>query len=460
MIKFLWGCFLCSVISLIGILLTQAKVHADTPAIAEKHQDFAYGIALQLKAQQLYEFLVPDAIYEHSQTTDLRDLRIFDASNNSSLAYAILSPPDLTSADLIEAKPLTIFSLPRNAKGATADDLRVSVKRDANGQILQINTANLSISASTNESPSDYLLDLGDGEQKKPQQLQISWNTDQVPQAQLNLQASADLMQWHSISGGVLVHVQQADQTLHTDKIIYNSNLRYLKISSETPNLQLQKITGLYQTRPDLPDQRRWQTATFLQFDSQKNRYHYTLPPALSVVAVRITPAANTTLKNVQLTYGQTENQQYALNRQDWYRFNLQDQLRQSPELVTPNIQAKHWYITLEKTAQPLTPPPPLQVAWQAARIRFLSAAAGEYLIAYGSQINQTPSPTLPQELQKADLEIITLNLPPAITLGGESALQPSRNYRSLILWAVLMSALLLLGAIARSLFKSNRVQG
>ncbi len=456
MIQFLRGFVLCSFISLISMLSTQAEVLADTQALAENHQDFAYGISIQLKAQQIYEFEVPDAVYQHSQTANLSDLRIFDSSNNSSLAYAVLSPAALNAPALIETKALTVFVLPRNTRDATPDDLRVSVQRDTNGQILQINTANMSTSTSTHESQSDYLLDLGDTQQKKPQQLQIIWNADQIPQAQVNLQNSDDLLQWRNIGSGALVHIQQADQTLQTDKISLNTQQRYLKISSETPALQLQTITGLYLTQPDRPNQRRWQGATFLQFDTQKNRYHYTLPPALSVVALRIIPAANTTLKNVQLTYSQTENQHQYLPPQDWYRFNVQDQLQQSPELPTPNIQAKHWFITLEKNAPTLTPPPQLQVAWQAARIRFLSAAAGDYLIAYGSQINQTPSPTLPHALQKPDLEIITLNLPSAITLGGETALKPARNYRSLILWGVLISALIMLGAIARSLLKSN----
>jgi hypothetical protein len=428
------------------LLLSLLSAHALAEA-TESPQDFAEGIPIAVNAQQAYEVVITQAIYQRIQTADLHDLRIFDAAGNS-VAYAILPAPPIVANTAEQQKPLTLFPITRSSN-PTADDFNLRVQRDARGQILQINTANTPPTAST----PDYLLDLGDAEQPKPQQLQISWNHPLVSQAQLTLYSSDDLLHWQSIGSGALLLVQQGDQSILANVIRINTHQRYLKISSETAELQLQQVMGIYQSREAAADERQWYTASFIQFEKPENRYHFTLPIALPVEAARVIPADNTVLKIARID--QDRLQHSYLTAAEWYRFSIQNQVIETPALKMPVTQAANWYLHLPLNASPPAQPPQFLVAWRPARLRFLSNTAGEYLIAYGSKRIDTPAPALPSALQKSDLKTITLTLSQPITLSGDAALKPPTNYRSIILWATLISALLLLAGIARSLLSS-----
>ncbi|HEX5635828.1 MAG TPA: DUF3999 family protein [Gammaproteobacteria bacterium] len=417
--------------------------------------DFAYGIDVTLGAHQLYEFTVNEQIYRYAQNDDLRDLRIFDEHGAMVPIEIIASHAGKPGkvAHTQNEEPLVFFPVSENFF-QPLQDLNVYVQRNNSGTIVNINSSSL---AEHRQEDIYYIVDLGKSARPGLNALEITWDGDTSPRSTVTVQTSDDLTHWQSGGEGAVFQLRHNQQVLLHNHVPVQGLKRYLKIRLEKAALLgLKGIinkTTLTNALPEIG------SATLLRQNNKQ--FYYSTPGHYPVQSLRIYPQQDDAIYSIELFSGtQADLQNQMLFRGSIYKLTIGNESYSADPVSLSNEQDRYWRIDVIESNQPSIAPPTIEFAFYPHRIRFLSNQAGLYTIAFGSAGVNNVSPVIPAQIVKSDSHVQALNLPTAHAISGEAKLTPPpapKDYRKLILWAVLAFVLLVMGFMVTRLLRHMR---
>jgi hypothetical protein len=459
-----------------------AAAAAQAPA-RETPGDYSHAIPLTVSGKNaVVQLRLPQAVYLHARSADLRDLRVFDASGKV-VPFAVTQGAAQAQATRREL-PVTIFPVTNAitwAGEAAAEGGAVSqsstVKNDfeirtsADGSVTSITTRHgrAPVARENSERLGALVLDLGKGTPAIDALAFTLPDGRTSYHAQVELEVSDDLRSWESLAFSNLSWLVNGEgQALTSNRMEFaprafryarlswhdGTPLLFAKIVAEAPSLTetpeaMESMTVapapgkfkddiLYATPVAIPVRR-----VNLQFGERSvvlpgELGHYVeLPAAKGVTATRwdFRPRLQATF--FQLTQGGVQ--------------------RKSADIIVDEVHESNW---VARSAGLVLVQPSLRLSWTPQTLVFMAASAGPYSLSFGRSGAQAAQLGIAQvapgftaaELQAAERAVAGQLQVVSVQPQDDSAAQAAgkaAHKRMLMLWGVLLLGVAVLGVMA-----------
>lgn len=456
-----------------AVPLVLCAMIASAPAAEElTSRDFAYGYMLKVRQQgAVYSLPLPNEVYRKVRRADLGDIRIFNSAGET-VPHVIRQ---LESAD--EKARLTVevpfFPLLENGSGGT-DNISLSVRRDADGTIIDIDSSR--VGSEDNTQPTGYLLDLGE-QRTEIENLEIFWHADtEHASSSVMVHQSSDLQRWQPlVYKTTLVDLEYEGNRVEQRKIrLPRRPERYLKISwlPPSPALRFSRVTAV--SRPLVSRQNMQWVSLYNGESVQVNGYtgidfssNYRLP----VRSVRLQfPEENSIISASVQSRVDTDDTWRERCSGVFYLLSMNGQRLQSEPCSFGTTTDRLWRLVVLDDGAGLAGgnrKVMLDLGWQSDELLFLARGTAPYLLAYGSgklenrELSQRSDMILTALQQQQGGAIVQLaTLGKHLELGGESILRPPpppKPWKTWLLWGVLVAGVAVMGLMAFSLFRELR---
>ena len=429
------------------------------PALAQQvvlsPQDFAFGLPLFVERPgAVYTIDMPAQVYQFVHSSDLSDVRVFDAQDQ--LVPALLKTSQTQTATI--QKNIDFFPVKADQK-----DLKNSVNltiQHSNNHIIVDSGLSSPVTADTVEQK-NYVLDCRLLINQPSTTLSLTW----TPTANhnwilpLTIMSSDDLKHWHSLDETSLAELEyKGNITLHNHIKLDQINNRYLLLvpQQKSPVFQLTMVQASFST--DLQQPLEWNTQTVIQNPADQN-YSFDTQGQYPVQSIRLIHLNGNFSSQIQVFSRSHSNDAWNLvSTNTLYQLeNNSKKLSQLSVEFSPDTD-RYWKIetfpTLGKTIT-------LQIGWQPATISFLANNSKKYLLAFGNQRLDMPdslaAPMIEQFNQLGTLKQSSGQLQVDTTLqtlAGIKALTNPISYQPYILWAILIVGVLILAVMTFRLMK------
>ncbi|CAM3800333.1 DUF3999 family protein [Serratia silvae] len=283
---------------LLGSLCLAGAANAEP--MAEKPQDFAYGISLTTEGRApFFRIELPEAVYTESVWPDMRDVRVFNYQGQA-VPFALTA--NVTTQENSQTFPLRLF--PMKGKRVTDQEQQIISLKSAGGVEVTMPLYNDKPMGST------YLLEVPRHEGGYPHltQLKLAW--ERLPenwQTRVNVFYSSDLKDWSRSA----VDVPLMDLLSGSDRLLLDTidlegydNPRYLllvfKETKDVPNLKIQSAQGIVtsshteQQRINLPLEQK-------AISASEAEYTWSKPQPLDNISIR--PTQGNTVLPLEIEY-------------------------------------------------------------------------------------------------------------------------------------------------------------
>jgi Protein of unknown function (DUF3999) len=464
--------------SMVCAALSTCIFCAISVAHADDTPNYAYAWPLTTNSDSAAWQIEPSAeIYGVSADAQLRDLEVVDGEGNPVPMALRETESATTPANWIE---LPLFVLPP-AKGAGGDDGAVSlrIERGADGRLRSLD-AGVNPAVATPAATDDFILDASklDG---PIDALRVDWDaTSEAVNAQFSITGSDDLQNWHSLksSASILGLTQGSKQLSRHEIPIGGARVAYLRLhrldnGAALAGMHLSARTVASST--PLRAARQWLIASPVTIDRLHDKvppgsavYRYVLPAAVSADALKLELASDNSIANVRIENRNGSNSTW-LQRTAFTAFRLRqmESVIGNDEVdVATGPRSDEWRV---EATPPLDHAPSLSVAWHPARFIFLAQGHGPYRLIAGSAAARRADYPVDIALSELRSRLGKDWQPPLAALGvrttlaGVEALKPAaapekpHDWKTWLLWAVLVGAAALIGYLALSLLRQPK---
>ena len=444
------------------------------PGVAHAADDFARQWPLQLSQPDAgaYRVVLDAQVHAAAHWRDLRDVQVLDADGKpvASVVQAAatpLSPP-------LRTRELAWFALPA-AVAAGNDDLSVVVQRDAAGKLLSIRGASAHVPAAGVDPA--WLLDVGQ-DAASLRALQVQWaDADAVLDLGYRLEGSDDLRNWRVLDPQVrLLQLRNGGHQLRNARIAVAAASRYLRLLP----LQAQGAPALAGIRGEFAAATEADDWQWLQLQASggdaRQGYVYQLQGRFPVQRVDVDMPANSALTwslasrdgDIDDGAGGDGGPSWRVLASAWNTWNLSEagsQRRSAALEMSATVEDRQWRLQAEPGAGPASAPL-LRLGYRPASVVFLAQGRAPYLLVAGSANAGTTQATLEPMLAAlrtangAHWQPSIARLGPGSVRAGDAAYQRAaapRDWKNLLLWAVLLAGALAVAGFAASLLRVQK---
>ena len=453
-----------SALILLCLLLSAATAAAATA------DDYAYAWPLQTGSDSAaWQVELTTDVYGAVRDARLRDIEVVNAAGEA-VPIAPRSIPFLSGKANNVELPLFILPAPVQSGMATTDALQLHIERDANGRLHRLDA--LESAAAGAPASADIVLDAS-ALDAGIESLWLDWNPAADVNAQFAVSGSDDLQRWRPLVGSAtVVAIRQGGNELARHRIAMNgAHARYLRLhrldaGSAIADLHVRAHVLARSTL--IQPARVWVDALPVPAPANEgsaagtSSFHYRLPAPLTVATLKLELATDNSLAHVRVFSGTPQTL-----RADFTAFRLRQDgtiLGNDEIEIAPTSRTQDW--TIESTT-PLDRAPTLRVAFRPDRFVFLAQGNGPYRLVAGSA--RAHRGDYPVDAALAQLRVKFGNdwQPPLATLGARATLlgvtaytqvaaPMHRDWKTWLLWAVLVGAAALIGALATSLLRKQ----
>ena len=432
--------------------------------------DYAYAWPLQTGPDSAaWQVELNTDIYAAIRDSSLRDLEIVNAAGEAvPMAPRTIQLMPGTANDI----DLPLFVLPTMAQPGTGteDSLQLHIERDANGRLRRLDT--VESAAAVVPTNADIVLDasaLGAGIEG----LWLDWNPDTDVNAQFAVSGSDDLQRWRTlVATATVIAIRQDGNELTRHRIAMNGVLtKYLRLHRLDAGAAIAglRVRAHTQARSTLIQPARvWVDAQPVPAQTGENSppgtssFHYRLPAPLAVSALKLELATDNSLAHVQVFSGSPRTL-----RADLTAFRLRQDgttLGNDDIEIAPTQRTQDWLIV---STTPLDRAPALRVAFRPDRFVFLAQGPAPYRLVAGSVRAHRGNYPVDAALAQLRARLGDTWQPPLAALGARATLQgvaaytaapapTQRDWKTWLLWAVLVGGAALIGALAMSLLRKQ----
>jgi len=435
---------------------------AGMTALAQSAGDFRWEAPVTVSGSDaLNRLTLPFEAYRDARA-DFADLRLFNAAGEAlPIAFAGEPAPVVTGP---KPSPLAIFPISAEpGRDITQGSLDVMVKSDARGTIVSVQGRSADKPAPLRTAA--WLVDAS--QLKDPMRgLVIAWDVRPGTEVvKVDVDASDDLRTWRRIaSRAPLMHLEQNGAVIEQRRVdLSGVRARYLRIAGEPTTLAITGVDALSEdvVAPVVRSKRVVQGAA----GAKPGEYVFDLGARVPVEMARIVLPANT-VAPFSLATREDE-------KQPWRTFTSATFYNLTREGTTVESQPTHVYparmryvmAQLDARSPPLPAPPSLEVQWQPAQLVFVARGEGPFHLEFGNReakpVILTVSQLIPSYESHAEMKLaeakvgeVKPNAPPE---PAWRAAVGETSPRKIALWAILLVAVAVLGAMAFRLAKQMK---
>lgn len=428
---------------------------------------FAEQWPLILSSEQsgAYRVVLEPQIYRGASSPQLADVQVYNAAGQA-LPSALLQPEQPLAQPPVQ-RELPWFTLPP-LSAQRRDDLQLLAERDGDGRVvrLQVNSG-----GDQQTQQGGWLIDasvLGD---QPLAALALDWEERSEPlQMTVRVDASDDLQHWRPVDARLsLVDLQRAGKRLLQRRVQVAGSVRYLRVLPEDGKA-LPTLRGVLAEIPAAPATITWnwialQTQNTDGTEVPKgSTFEFTLDGRFPVRQVDVDTEENSLAR--WTVYSRDDpSADWQVRAGPWVAFRLKqggEGVERTPSrTLSSTTRDRYWKLLAESTVHIRAPV--LRLGYQPEVMVFLSQGAAPYAMAVGSgtvQRADAPVGVLIDDLRMrngpewqptlARLE----NTPQA--LAGASALHRTTDWKTWLLWAVLILGVLLVTGLALSVLRQK----
>ncbi|MFC6841193.1 DUF3999 domain-containing protein [Xanthomonas theicola] len=434
-------------------------------AAASQREDYAqqWPLTLQDPAAGAYRVQLDDAVYRSAHRASLGDVEVFNAAGDA-------LPSDLFAAEQAEAAPrrhaLAWFPLPAASDGS-ALDLEPIAERDAAGGVRRIRTRLGSTPAGA--AAAGWLIDAS-ALREPLRALALQWATAAQPrQARYRVEASDDLRDWELlVPEATLVDLANQGNRLQQLRIAIDRRVRYLRLLPLSP-MPLPRLTGVEAELAPAPVAAdwHWQQLDALHADPAQHSFDFASPGRYPVAQLDIALPGNSAIE-WRVQSRDSAEAPWQDRAGPWVAYQVGASAgRSPPQTLAQPVRDRYW--RLLATQDPGRQRPALRLGYQPETLIFLAQGAPPYAMAAGSARTQRAAAPLATTLQALRAQRgpqwtpATASLGAAVPLAGAAALQappPPRDWKSWLLWALLVGGALIVAGFAFSLLHRPATPG
>jgi hypothetical protein len=442
-------------------------------AFAGQRSDYAQEWPLRLAREDggAFRVVLSEAMYRAAHDPGLADIEVFNAAGES--LPATLLGPEGASAQEWPRQDIAVpwFKLPPDNPDDTDADWNLRAERDDRGRVMRVDAT---VQDGTGAPVSrDLLLDLSQIETPLAA-LRLDWRSDIEPfQNTIVLSGSDDLRHWNRIADGVVADLRNGEERLRRNRVELGRkrSFRYLRIAAVAP-ATLPAFSAVHAEAAPPPPEPEWRWISIAgqeQRDGEHVSYRYRVDARIPARQLDVRANAGNSVANWTVLSRDDTRQPWLTRAGPWtgYRVASGDSVESStPQLLAGSVRDRHWRVD----AVPLpNAPPVLVLGYRPEVLVFLAQGEGPYTIAAGSanaRRRDAPIATLLDALRRrhgADWKPYPALPEGGRVLGGDAALvaapEPARpqDWRSLLLWIVLVAGTLLVVAMALRLLSAQK---
>jgi len=443
------------------------------PLAAFAEGDYAWQWPLELSAPDagVYEITLNEAVYRAAWWRDLRDVRVLDADGRVVDSALTPAPKAPITTERIE---LPWFPLPIETRMDA--DLNLAVQRDASGRVISIRET--ATSATRSADPA-WLVDLGE-DANRVRALSVEWGD---PDAQFDLlyrvESSADLRQWQAQDADVrLVQLHNKQRALRENsfRLSLGTQQRYLRLTP-LQDRGVPALKALYGEVERSAESDDWQWLNLSVHAQGEDGFEYHAPGFFPVQRLDVELPANSSViwrvSNADPGSAGKEVWLWRVQEERWETHNIQmaGQPQRSPplQLRTQGEGKRYWRLRPARGALPPAAPV-LRLGWRPGRLVFLAQGRAPYqLVAGNARAEEDLTHGVGVSALRRDaISNGTPWQPGEARLGarqvraGEGAYAPApelptpRDWKTWILWGVLIAGSALVGWLALSMLRTR----
>jgi hypothetical protein len=435
-------------------------------AVAEKPQDFAFGVPIQVDGREaLYEVEIPASVYQGVTRTDLGDMRVFNADGEP-VPFALEPRPPRRSE---KPQPVAVKYFPLyGEQPADLQGLQLRVEKTGGGTVV-------SVKSEVGKPPTQqrllaYLLDVS--ALKQPYEaLELDWHQGSASFATtLRVEASDDLKNWTTVvPQAPLVRVDYGGQRLEQRTVEFQPRTaKYLRLSWPTVG----KADGTGHGEPldltramvrtgeiALEPERAWREV-LPEAGEKPGEYLYDVAGQFPIDRVRFGLPQDNSIARVELLSRQDPRREWrSVTSNVIYRLTQHGHPVSSPDLAVATNADRYWLLRVDQKGGGLgSGLPRLSVGWVPQKLVFAARGQGPFQIAYGSvRVQPAAYPVetvVPGWGSDRQPKLARAEVLPERLFAGAAALRPRVDYKVWGLWGVLALGVLLLAWMAWRLAK------
>ena len=421
--------------------------------VQASQSDFARGRVLDTSDGSIVQRLtVPDDVYEWVVRRDLGDLRVFNRKQEE-VPYNVRRPAGREEFSAWTSLPL--FPLPDEEAGTPAGlDLRVEVTES--GAIIAYQGGQVGPGQAR-----AYLLD-ATALKQTPTEMKLEWaaGSDGETVSRIRLETSEDLNSWQSlIAETTIARLTNAGGEVLLDRFdLPRRKARYLRITQidGNPSLRISRVTVRHR-RSELPE-RRWRT---LAGEPVEGGWEFASGGWFPIDRLQLTSPLNFLVTAHLYTRMNEEDDWRDRGLRTFYRSSVAAVVVESEPLRIADGD-RFWRIEFEGEGLNA---PELKVGWLPDEVVFLQQGAAPYVLAYGQAGVESRDWPLTELLRKLNgsQPVDLADVPFARALDAEMLGGPDRlvatpdpiDWRTVVLWAVLVLGVVVVGAMAYRLLRN-----
>ena len=413
-------------------------------------EEFARGLELEVTRPGAIQALtLPAEVLSALTDRSYGDLCVFDA-HGKPLAQALAFPVE--RPELITL-PLPFFPLETRARDATGG-VAVSVERNVEGAITRAFSEPVMADSTRVVG---YLIDRGPQTRDPLEALTLGVDAAEAFTVQARVESSEDLNVFAPLGMATIARLEHEGHTLKRDVIeLPPTSVRYLRLSFRKPpaGLVLREVIAQVRRPVALPARHVLALPGEPVKDGEGQVFRFTMSGTYAPDRYRVILPEGTTLIEASLESSEAPGGPYAALDRGIFRRD-ESSVRELPRTHDGYFQIR----VAPKGGGIRSGHPILQLGYLAPRMLFHNEGITPYLLAYGSvQARYT-------HFDEAELASITTEPIPSEdtvkagrkrVLAGESARtrDTGPNLQTYVLWSVLVTAVLVLGLLARKLVR------
>ncbi|MDR0182880.1 DUF3999 domain-containing protein [Lysobacter arvi] len=431
------------------------------PLAASAAGDYARQWPLRLSTPDAgaYRVTLNDPVYRQLQSPLLADLDVVDAQGRP--VPAALLDPSTPATPEPRTVELPWFPLPPEFRG---NDVASISEIDADGRLRRVEVRTV---GGGSVAGNGFLLDAS-GVEAPIAALRVQWAAGQAPlDLAVRVSASDDLRRWRVIADEAhLVELANAGQRVVRDRIELSPvKARYLRISpldTRAQSLRVSTVTAQLESTEPAPAW-HWVVLAGTRVDDGDGsvHYEYALDGRFPVAQADIALPGNST-GQWRLQAREQASQPWRDVAAPWVAFRLEGRGNgdASPPQPLSGIRRDRFWRLTPLAGAPLANVPRLRLGYVPETLVFVASGEAPFALVAGSARSVRADAPIERLVDAVRAQRGARWQPAVATLGesaergGASALAPARDWKTWLLWALLIAGAALVGGFAISLLR------
>ncbi len=358
------------------ILMILCFIHHLTFAQGVSIDDFTYGANITIdEKSNLYQFVIPEFVYENGANSRLSDLKIFNSAQKS-VPFQIKPGKEILQNKSLSFHPIYV-------REKDSDLIQLQATYDSEGEITSLGAKEDRQSS----IPVAYVFSMVKYRGQHAYELELNWDLDKKQWASWGcLFESDDLVSWQSVAGGCEILAQDKNTSAFNRTVPFHQiSMKYALLRFEQPEKGFKLTSAMLHLAPPQPPVMAWKELEPTHVKNQQE-FYYETEGVMPVSELNIIVSSDNKLMEAEIfSRASTEASWVRQFSGFFYRFLRQHQALSNSARIFNDNAAPYWLVRFKQQLPDGFDMPKLKIAWQPGTIIFAPEGNQPFKLVFGN---------------------------------------------------------------------------